>query len=243
MSGYIKVFDFEISTYCICFLFGVIAGLILALCIKKFFKVSVLDTIGLYLYELVGLFIGSKLLYALENSSFSFFQTFLSGGFLFIGGILGGILGIYIYSRQYKLSFEKNLSSIIITFPAIYSFAKIGCFFAGCCYGIPYNGIRLLPIQLIDSFSSFIICAMLFILIKMNFQNKLAGLYFIFFSIARFSSDFFRGKIVKTIFDLSLTQLVCIILFIAGVLLITRANRDASYLTPSPSEQKQPQGL
>ena len=84
------------------------------------------------------------------------------------------------------LCFEKIISnkdkmflkSLIISLPLAYSVAKIGCFLAGCCYGIPYDGIlsvtyknglniSLFPIQLLESLLFFI----LFLVLK-KIKNK-----------------------------------------------------------------------
>ena len=38
----------------------------------------------------------------------------------------------------------KNIEFLIVnvlSLPAMYSISKLGCFFTGCCFGIPYNGI------------------------------------------------------------------------------------------------------
>ena len=37
----------------------------------------------------------------------------LKGGFVFYGGLIGGILGVFIYSKQFKISF-KDLLLILV---------------------------------------------------------------------------------------------------------------------------------
>lgn len=62
------------------------------------------------------------------------------------GGAMGMILGVFIFSLitpQYKKAF---LESYITVLPLIYGIGKIGCSFAGCCYGTSYHG----PLALID---------------------------------------------------------------------------------------------
>lgn len=90
----------------------------------------------------------------------------LNAGFTSYGGMVGVICSSFLF---YKFSKEKLIiRSNILSLPLIYSVSKLGCFFAGCCYGIPYKGIfsvtyldtfniSLFPIQLLEAIVFFLI--------------------------------------------------------------------------------------
>ena len=64
----------------------------------------------------------------------------VANGFVVYGGIIGGILGGYAYCRKYKLRFLKYADLILPAVALAQGFGRIGCFLAGCCYGIETDG-------------------------------------------------------------------------------------------------------
>jgi phosphatidylglycerol:prolipoprotein diacylglycerol transferase len=57
------------------------------------------------------------------------------GGLVFQGGPPAGMIFIYFYLKKHKISFWKA-ADIITPYLALgHAFGRIGCFFAGCCYG------------------------------------------------------------------------------------------------------------
>ena len=88
--------------------------------------------------------------------------SYAKAGLAAYGGLVGTLLASIIYEALYP---KKGLviKYTIISLPLVYGFGKIACFFNGCCYGIPYNGIfsvtyphetneALFPIQLLEVF-------------------------------------------------------------------------------------------
>ena len=59
---------------------------------------------------------------------------------LLIGGLIGGVacfLAIYfIFGRKYKNKLKDCLPFIPLSIVIAHAFGRVGCFFAGCCYGI-----------------------------------------------------------------------------------------------------------
>ena len=65
--------------------------------------------------------------------------SFITAGLSSYGGLIGVILGAFIFESI--LSTDKKLIKYsIISLPLVYGVSKLGCFMAGCCFGIPYNG-------------------------------------------------------------------------------------------------------
>ena len=62
-----------------------------------------------------------------------------SGGWVVYGGIIGGILGGWIWCKKHKWNFMKYFNILIPCVALAQGFGRIGCFFAGCCGGIETN--------------------------------------------------------------------------------------------------------
>lgn len=85
--------------------------------------------------------LGARLLYVLTNlrdfSSLADGLSFRSGGLVFYGGILGGLLGSVAYVRKKRLSWFA-WSDVAAPSIALGSMlGRIGCYLAGCDYGLP----------------------------------------------------------------------------------------------------------
>lgn len=108
--------------------------------------------------------IGAKILNLYTNKKMAL--TLLTAGFSSYGGAIGILLSSYLFSKMISNFFI--LKSSILSLPLMYSISKLGCFFVGCCYGIPYKGlfnvtylqglnISLFPVQLVESIVFFLI--------------------------------------------------------------------------------------
>jgi phosphatidylglycerol:prolipoprotein diacylglycerol transferase len=154
------------------------------------------DVIIYLLIAGAGAFLGGHILYALINNryfmivlqnimtkkSFSVIGNsiyLLFGGSVFYGGLLGGILAFYIFSGKRNCDFTHLLDLITPVIPLFHFFGRIGCFLAGCCFGIKShfgfiysrslveesNGVIRFPVQLLEAFINLII---FFILLKLK---------------------------------------------------------------------------
>ena len=192
-------------------------------------------------------FIFAKLLYIVVSYPFSqFFKTLIftilhpreaeaASGFVFYGGLIGGILGYLAGIKIAGCSFFDFPDFYGVLIPLIHGFGRIGCFCAGCCYGIPYEGplavyyknpvssapvgIALFPVQLLESFLLFILAAILFILFKKG--RKFIFLIYLFsYCIIRFITEFFRFDSERgQIGILSVSQFISILLFAGGIII------------------------
>ncbi len=93
-----------------------------------------------------------------------------------MAGIIGGVLGGYVLSRIKHISFFQYADLVMPSVALAQGFGRIGCFLAGCCYGMPThshfaivfhdsdfapNNIPLVPTQLISSGLDFLHCLLL----------------------------------------------------------------------------------
>ena len=173
----------------------------------------------LYLFLLfVYSFIGGLLFNSIANFDFENYSIGLSS--------YGGAIGICICSIIFEKidnSNGKYIKSAILSLPLIYAISKLACFFSGCCYGIPYNGvfsvvytdglnISLLPIQLIET----IVFMIVFIICYLNNNNKnIIPITMLLSAISKFILDFFRYIHLNEV--LSINQVISIIFIIIGI--------------------------
>lgn len=200
-------------------------------------NVSVVD--NLIFICLVSGYFFSKLTYVMIN-----WDDFLanpmavlgSSGWVVMGGILGGILGAYIYCKYKKVNFMEYFNLLIPGVSLAQAFGRVGCFFAGCCYGLVTtskigvtfpvdslapSGVKLLPTQLMSSAGNLAIFFILFYLYRQEKLRKYtSAAYLILYSIGRFMIEFLRGDIERGfIFGLATSQFISIFTFIAGIVL------------------------
>ncbi len=243
MVPYINIFNKTIPVYGLCFFIGIFVAVSVAWLISKRKDIMGYDVVYSAVFTSVGAIIGSKLLFILV----SFKQIIelgipwinvLRGGFVFYGGLIGGIIGLYIYLKVYKLDIWEYFDLYATVLPLGHSIGRIGCFFGGCCYGMEYDGplhcvydynigntpvgVPLLPIQLIESFLLF---CLFILLLCMFYKGKQKGnqviVYAFAYSVMRFVLEFFRGdKERGFLLNLSTSQIISIVMFFSVLIAV-----------------------
>jgi phosphatidylglycerol:prolipoprotein diacylglycerol transferase len=201
-------------------------------------------------YLLLAAIIGSRILYVLTTLQ-EFTRNPLDvfaiwkGGLVFYGGLLAAVpIGIW-YVRKHGLPVWQTAD---ITAPYValgHAFGRLGCFFAGCCYGAPCSGpvcitfsdphslapqgVPLFPTQLMESGGEFLIFGMLLILRRYKkFDGQLFWLYLVFYAILRFTIEFFRGDIVRGVYFgglISTSQIIAMVMALTAVVMLGRGWR------------------
>jgi phosphatidylglycerol:prolipoprotein diacylglycerol transferase len=177
MFPYFTIFGRELYLYSLCVLCGIFAAGIIACGKAK--KAGFDDTgmISLLLVAGAGAFLGGHILYGLIH--FRLFPLFLEarsgilsragilfGGQVFYGGLFGGMAAGFIYGRRkFRKAMPVICDMVTPVIPFFHFFGRLGCFGAGCCYGIEYspgitfsralipeaNFVSRLPVQLIEA--------------------------------------------------------------------------------------------
>lgn len=128
-------------------------------------------------------------------------------------------------------------------------FGRLGCFFAGCCYGretdswfsitfthsdFAPNGVKLLPTQLMSSAGDFLICGLLLLYAgRKPKEGQVAAGYMVLYGIGRFIIEFFRNDYRGSIGVLSTSQIISIGVVAAGVAFYLVMNfRNCKGVTP-----------
>lgn len=165
----------------------------------------------------------------IENPSAGFR---LNGGITFIGGLIGGIASFLIGYAIFRKKFTARLVDMVSIAPCCiliaHAFGRVGCFFAGCCYGKPtdsFLGIQFpgLPhkvhaTQLYEAIFLFALFAVCFLLYwKKNFKHNLS-VYLIAYGIFRFALEFLRGDERGELLGfMSPSQFWSVLMVVAGV--------------------------
>ncbi len=156
-----------------------------------------------------GAFLGGKILYFLVSpGSFEFTLDALRYGFVFYGGLIGGILAGLSYTRRRKLPFLKLADWCVTAIALGHGIGRLGCFAAGCCYGrhtdLPWGvamagDISRHPAMIYESILNFVLFGLLsgFALPRVSDGRWRRGdafvCYLIGYSLLRFAVEFFRG--------------------------------------------------
>lgn len=203
----------------------------------------------LVLTILAGGFAGAKVLYWITRlpdiPNDPTILTNLGDGWVVYGGILGGLAAGYVYCKNHGMNFWQWFDLIIPEVALAQGFGRIGCFLAGCCYGVethswfsivfPENslapaGVPLFPSQLVMSAFDF---ALFFFLewfsSKKKFNGEVGAVYLIAYSLGRFAIEFFRGDMVRGVVNgLSTSQYIAIATALFGVIVIIVARKRLS---------------
>lgn len=243
MLPYISIGNRLIPMYGICMTLGILFSSYIAFVRTRHFGG---DTNSLIIIAATavgcGLF-GAKLLYIfvtfsmedlMARISSGNFGFLLEGGQVFYGGLIGGIGGAILGNSLAHDNFALYCDVIVPCIPLGHAFGRLGCFFAGCCYGMPYDGFgsfsfpaagihyQTFPIQLLEAAIN--ICIFVYLIIYTRSDHKRYHVlyhYLFIYAISRFTLEFWRGDQVRGIsIGLSTSQWISIGLFAISILLM-----------------------
>lgn len=234
-----KLFGTFIPYYGFFILIGIVCAFTSGYFLCKKLTLNIDDFIIICAYLVSFGFVGAKILYILISindidfhsvfSSVENFNNFFNSGFVFYGGLIGGFLALFLVKKIHKIQIQHYIKIIAPCLALAHGFGRIGCSFAGCCYGkvtdgniffeyseslVAPNGVHLFPVQGIESFSLFCLFFLLVLLLLKNKNTKTHIIYIIFYSVDRFILEFLRGDIQRGIYGLfSTSQIISLILF------------------------------
>lgn len=216
---------------------------------EKRFSETAADAELVFIYGLIGMFVGAKLLSLLTaltelradlplltSDMGAFFRKYLYAGFVFYGGLYGILLAVWLYAKLSGGKFALLMTAYLPIVPLIHGFGRLGCFCVGCCYGKPSerlgiaftrseiapNGVPLLPVQLIEATLVF---GLFFLLWQMSRRRtdgrRMLSWYLLLYSVGRFALEFFRGDTYRGFIGvLSVSQVIALLSLLGGGLLL-----------------------
>jgi len=182
---------------------------------------------------------GGKLFLILENPSHylsNYTELFSGSGFVFYGSLLTAIPLMLWFFKKNKLPMRGMLDIMAVVTCLVHGFGRIGCFNAGCCYGLPTDrfwgvvftdpacpaqplGVPLHPTQLYEAgFVFLILLLLLWLKPRIKFDGQLFLIYLMLYASGRcvleiFRGDFQRGFVVEGILSNSQAVSLVIIAF------------------------------
>lgn len=245
MHIYILLFNHKVPAYGLLIVLGIVIANLIALLyvMKKYENDSLEDFLLLEAYTFFGAFVGAKILYLIISCKIiswskmldiSYFSGIMQSGFVFYGGLIGGIFGLSLGGRIHGVDICSYLEHYVFLIPFIHCFGRIGCYEAGCCYGILYSGwgsvvfpensfapagISLLPVQLIEAvFLMMLAVSILFLQIRIHWRYT-TEVYLISYGIMRFVLEFFRFDQERGRWGIFSVSQVISLLLVAGSIL------------------------
>lgn len=256
MLPYIHLFGFDIPMYTVMAVAGAAAISLFCVLQCRFPRktppaIKTYDVFYMLLYAFIGALAGAKVLYLLtsvevywipqldftENLKY-WLSLVAGGGLVFYGGLIGALLGALRYILHFKAPVSAMLDSGFAGVPLFHALGRVGCFMAGCCYGVEYHGafavtfpesnignapsVELLPVQLMEAALNIALWAVLFAVYRRTSRRWLvSGLYLTCYGVMRFVLEYFRGDLVRgSVFSLSTSQFISIFVVAAGALLL-----------------------
>lgn len=247
MHLYIDLLGLKVPGYGLMIATGLVLANVIACFFLKKFKLDFNDLLILEACTIGGGFLGAKILFLIVSADkidFSrilepaYFNMLIGSGFVFYGGLIGGLISVFAAGYAFKIDAKPYARHLIFAIPFIHGFGRLGCYNAGCCYGVPYDGfgavvfpegcaapagISLFPIQLAEAFCLLIISMTILLLhVKFEFYYTLE-LYLILYGIVRFVLENYRYDAIRGHYGiLSTSQWISIGMLLLAVCLIIR---------------------
>jgi len=220
---------------------ALIIGLIFALNFSKRKQIAQEHFYNLFFLLVVFGVVGGRLAHVITDWNF-YHQHLIEafkiwqGGLAFHGVILAGLLATFFYCRRKKIYFWSITDVIVLSVPLMQAIGRWGNYFNQELFGKPTPAAWGIPIDpasrptgfeqysyfhplfLYESFLDLVIFIVLLVLFRKNKlgAGRLTLLYFMLYSLVRFSLDFLRIE-PASIGPLSWGQWVSIIIFIIAV--------------------------
>lgn len=157
--------------------------------------------------------LGARLVFVLQNpgvvTSLADWFDIRGGGLVFYGSFVIGFPLGFLLMHRWELPTFGLWDTMATAFPLAHGISRVGCYYAGCCYGAPTGpgsgvvfpegslapaGIPLVPVQLYEAASLFVIAAIcnLFYAYR-RFDGQVMLLYLSLYAGARAVLETYRG--------------------------------------------------
>lgn len=245
-----------VNSYGLAIAIGVIVFVILCQNNKQLLKLVTADQFNsLFTIGVFSALAGGRIWFAItESSSIDSWLDLLKpwmGGFSVLGSVVGILFVIPLFLRKYKIPILPFLDNIALNTPLLQSISRLGCFYAGCCYGMPTDAwfgvvyshpasiaplyIALHPTQLYSSMLLAIIWIGLQYIKNYLREGQLLMLYLISAGFERFVVDIFRNDRIFLTWAscISVNQLLASIFMCTGIIgffILNKASYESIYL-------------
>jgi len=211
----INIGSFNLYTYGLFVALGFLTAMQISKINAKPHGISAEIITDIFFVILLSALVGARLLYVIINFNsyrdnlLSVFQIW-NGGLVFFGGFIAAVAACAVYVKKKNLNIFKTADIIAPGIALGHAVGRIGCLFAGCCYGkvcdlpiaikftnfdslAPLN-VFLHPTQVYSMISNLIIFfSLLWLQKRKKFDGMVFLIYIILYSLFRSIIEFFRG--------------------------------------------------
>lgn len=231
-----------IQAYGLFIALGAIAFLTLIQRDKRFITLNLKDSFNtIFMLGIVAVLVGGRFLHVLthfdEYNSWLEWFALWEPGFAALGSILCVLFIIPVYLFMHKIPMLPFLDLVATYAPLLQSIARLGCFFAGCCFGcittVPWHvtythpaslaplDLSLHPSQLYSAGLLFLLFLFMYFIARIRYTRpgQQATLYLIGAATERFITDFWRGdrEMVYENIPFSLHQLIALSIIVCAL--------------------------
>ena len=250
-----RIGSFGVPSMGVCILVGAVLAVLLSWLLRRY---SSLDWNGEFVDSVIWAvllgFVGMKILYwivtpdvFLESIKKGEILSLITTGMVFYGGLIGGILGIFLVSRKKKKNFFAFSDLMAPCFCVAHAFGRIGCLLVGCCAGVEpgetvlfgaatYNGAcaltyanghQHLPVPLFEAIFLIVLCVVLILILRREKHlGTVTGWYLVLYAIWRFVIESFRGDAERGFYGIfSTSQWISFAILVAGIVILILAKK------------------
>ena len=240
MHPFIHIGSLSLPMYGLCTMVGTVFALLAVFKLrKKGSPLSEDNLLDALIWAILLGFLCAKVLYFIVEPpqmphSWRELWDLISAGLVFYGGLLGGLLGLFLVSRKTKKNMITYTDLMAPCFCLAHAGGRVGCLMAGCCYGMEYtgpcavvlDGVSRLPTQIMEAVFLVILAGVLIaVYLKKPRRGMVTGLYMTVYAVWRFVIEFFRADYRGNVGPLSTSQFISLFIFAFGVYLLIRSRK------------------
>ena len=217
----------------------------------KYYQLKYETIIDMAPYFIIFGIIGARLYYCLLNYDFYLrFPTEIlairHGGISIHGAIVGGLIGIYIFSKRHKLSLKTLCDTSVVGLSLAQALGRWGNFFNSEAYGVPTNlpwklyiapQYRIIPYQNVDFYhpaflyesilDAIIFCILIYLIHTKHVKKagNLTLIYLILYSVARIIVEQCRIDSVAYIYGIPVAIIISAGIIVLSIILLFMNNK------------------
>ncbi len=237
----LKIGPLVIHTYGVMVALGFLAAVILSSSRAHEYGLERDRILDLSFWILLAALVGARALEIITNLAYyqmDWWKMFKiwEGGLSYFGGLAGGVAGGVVYCLKTKLPVWTT-GDLLAPYLALgQAIGRIGCFFAGCCYGkacdywfalkfentqsLAPTGIPLYPTQIFEAVGDFVVFLLLLnISRRRQFPGQIFLLYFVLYASVRLVVEFYRGDNPVLGLGFTLYQFICIAILVVALVI------------------------
>jgi phosphatidylglycerol---prolipoprotein diacylglyceryl transferase len=256
----------SVYTYGVLLAAAYLAGLQLALVRARARGLDASRVMDLGIYVIIAALVGAKLLLLVVDFEYfsqhpgELFSLFRSGG-VFYGGLILAVAVAFWHMRRHRLPLWTTSDVFAPGIALGHVIGRLGCFFAGCCYGRPTDiawavtftsplaaanvgtplGVALHPVQLYEAGAELVILGLLLWFERKGrpFPGRTFWGYVLVYAVSRYVLEFYRGDPRGEVLSLmSTSQFISVLLVpVAIVMLVRLSRRPADAATEEKARQ------